>query len=788
MKYLYLYIILCFVLPIKMIAQDGDEWPDENIYVGCSYVRSSLGTKKGMLYYSIKTIEEVDGIKYFKMYTSFDELSEMKERTHEMSFLDETTCSDVLSLWQDGGKVYCQNEDGTQTCLIFDYGLEAGDSFTDGAGENYIVKESTMTDAPKRKKLMLVSKDGSKEDTWIDGIGSVQYGFLPAYVVRTLKDFQHVEEPLSVNLWMASEPANGADGIVSICQGINDEYLKMMPFQEITDEDMTYEDLPNPMLTCSFVGDSLWVQGYYPLNLYQSFIAASIAGNQIDISFHQVVTLDVVKGYRPAKIDVRIPGFKPGVYQVGMPGQERVERECKRSTKYFPEGTKWTEIRLDTMKYDTWYSKVDGEWMPNFETVEYRVQGEYGKASDNYWNAPYKCVYTNSSEWTDSLTLLISEGELNGFPTSVLVTVFDNDIERPLEPSSYPFEWEVGTMIRFKDILSANATAIFPKDLFDFGIVEEVNEGDFGGVRPLKYSDVKGVRMVQGIGVTAWNDGECIFGPLEPYKALSLPHKEERHYRSMLVHFERDGEVLYDVWSEKKAAEDPVTFTTGQMATIIMPTAPDASKGKYYRLDRVEDNQIVFEQERQPQARVPYIIVPDEDFSIDPETLELAGLSADTVKADGIRFIGTYCREVLSSPGGEGEGSFYYDIIDQTPDCSPLPGEGLGEGLAVVGALRAYLQVPWDEPYSSGSPRSPQQKMEIVLKDKGTGSLSEIKNEELKIKNDGGVYDLQGRKIDNGQAALDGRRESQRTTDNGQWSNGQWPRIYIQDGRKVIIK
>ena len=227
--------------------------------------------------------------------------------------------------------------------------------------------------------------------------------------------------------------------------------------------------------------------------------------------------------------------------------------EGQTNQKYFPEGTKWTEIRLDTLKYDSWYSKVGDEWVPNFETIEYRVEGEYegGGATDNYWNAPYKCVYTNSSEWTDSLTLLISEGEFNGHPTGVLATIYDNDTDRPLWPSSYSIEWEVGTMIRFKCILSANATALFPHDLFDFGIVEEIKEGDFGGVGPLKYSDVKGVRIIQGIGVATWNDGECIFGPLEPYEALSLPHKEVRHYRSMLVHFERDGEVLYDVWPEK---------------------------------------------------------------------------------------------------------------------------------------------------------------------------------------------------------------------------------------------
>ena len=137
--------------------------------------------------------------------------------------------------------------------------------------------------------------------------------------------------------------------------------------------------------------------------------------------------------------------------------------------EYFPEGTKWTEIRLDTMKYNSWYSKVGNEWVPNYETIEYRVRGEYGEASDNYWNAPYKCIYTNALEWTDSLTLLISEGEINGLPTGVLVTVYDNYVDLPLWPSSYPFEWEIGTMITFKDILSANMTALFPPDLFDFG-------------------------------------------------------------------------------------------------------------------------------------------------------------------------------------------------------------------------------------------------------------------------------------------------------------------------------
>ena len=67
--------------------------------------------------------------------------------------------------------------------------------------------------------------------------------------------------------------------------------------------------------------------------------------------------------------------------------------------EYYPEGTKWTEIRLDTLKYDSWYSKVGDEWVPNFETIEYYVKGEYVKKEWDDSNI-FKKVYTNGPEWT----------------------------------------------------------------------------------------------------------------------------------------------------------------------------------------------------------------------------------------------------------------------------------------------------------------------------------------------------------------------------------------------------
>ena len=245
--------------------------------------------------------------------------------------------------------------------------------------------------------------------------------------------------------------------------------------------------------------------------------------------------------------------------------------------EYYPEGTKWTEIRLDTLMYDSWYSKVGDEWVPNYETIEYYVQGEYVKKEWDDQNT-FKIVYTNGPEWTDSLTLLIQEVEYNGHNSvlvSVLVRDYDgDDVTSPAEV--YQFDWNVGKGLYYQDIVQEQTTYIVRYEFY-YGIIDEIKEGYFGGARPLKYVDLygkapecdkydnpqkidtNGGRVIQGIGITEWNDGECLFGPPTPYFASEMFDYDrgdlypERHYRSMLVHFERNGEVLYDIWPEKGA-------------------------------------------------------------------------------------------------------------------------------------------------------------------------------------------------------------------------------------------
>ena len=149
--------------------------------------------------------------------------------------------------------------------------------------------------------------------------------------------------------------------------------------------------------------------------------------------------------------------------------------------EYYPEGTKWTEIRLDTLKHDSWYSKIEDEWVPNFETIEYYVKGEY----TTEYGEKYKCIYTNGPEWTDSLTLLIlEEGDAEYVRHDCVVVSLpiqyydwnDNLTNGALWPGmAYQFDWSVGKGLYFEDIVLSNRTGGSSwNTYFYYGIIDEI--------------------------------------------------------------------------------------------------------------------------------------------------------------------------------------------------------------------------------------------------------------------------------------------------------------------------
>ena len=251
---------------------------------------------------------------------------------------------------------------------------------------------------------------------------------------------------------------------------------------------------------------------------------------------------------------------------------------------------------------------------------------------------------------------------------------------------------------------------------------------------------------------------------LEPIKTMPTEYVfDMKQYGDKLLVYSQ-SDVYMVSKADLIAQTTPVTFTAGQIATIILPTEPDASKGKYYRLDRYEDGQIIFEEETHPQARTPYVIVPNEDFNIDLSTLDVDGLRFDTLKTEAasplnpsrtyeIRFVGTYAKREI----GEKDNGFRFYILDTTPDCIYHPE---GKSSITMGPLRAHFEINiafcydretmeyWDE-------------LKYVLHDYGTGIASPLRETE-----EGAIFDLQGRKLQ------------------GKPTRG----IYIGNGKKILIK
>ncbi len=248
-------------------------------------------------------------------------------------------------------------------------------------------------------------------------------------------------------------------------------------------------------------------------------------------------------------------------------------------TKFYPEGTKWTEIRLDTLKHDSWYSKDGDAWTPNYERIDYYVKYDFFKLNP-YQTHCYKCVYSNGPAWTDSLTFIITQDvDKNTYqPWVVGASVinrsyfnypyYENPTSHVFFPGiAYQFDdWKEGELLWHQNVRRNGDTCTY-------GTIEEIKTGDFGGTEPQTYVDLTGTRIIRGIGVTEWNDGECLFGPVGIYDALVMGgsfEREPRNYRSMLVHFERDGKTLYDVWPEP--GKTPVNIT----APSVLSNGKDA--------------------------------------------------------------------------------------------------------------------------------------------------------------------------------------------------------------------
>ena len=251
-----------------------------------------------------------------------------------------------------------------------------------------------------------------------------------------------------------------------------------------------------------------------------------------------------------------------GILMVLSMSQVSSAQEEMGALKFYVEGTRWTELRLDMLKYSSWFTEnPDGTFSPNYEKTEYYVKGD-----TVMWSKKdcYAKIWRRGGIRPDSLVYLFCEPQ-EGKWSIMLCSYYGRDgyMTNPsglLGPCpTYFSNWGIGDFVRTNGLPSYLFTGgVTTKSM---GTIREIRQGTFGTDVPLTYmvlDDNVDVGMeacehivIPGIGITSWYSRNCISGPC---MALAVEEVEEDqyirndHYRSILVHFERGGETIYDLW------------------------------------------------------------------------------------------------------------------------------------------------------------------------------------------------------------------------------------------------
>ncbi len=245
-----------------------------------------------------------------------------------------------------------------------------------------------------------------------------------------------------------------------------------------------------------------------------------------------------------------------------------VQVHADETESYFDDETRWTELRLDTTKYDSWFTEAteDGQtkYMPNYERVDYYVRGD-----TVYWGDTYRYVWQHREGKVDSIRFVVMQNKASEPEVCYVTMTFENEYNGQKflsfhNPTGlYDFDWHIGKALTFEDIFGAACTC-FPVNVYTFGAIMKIESATFGTARTMEYMDVDsmwtyyggmlkdkkrvGTKLIKGIGVTSWDSDLCLFGPACPPGYFMNGPACNDHYRSILVHFERGGETIYDLW------------------------------------------------------------------------------------------------------------------------------------------------------------------------------------------------------------------------------------------------
>ena len=259
-------------------------------------------------------------------------INEHRYRLYSGYFENIKYVDSLFLLRQDETKYFYYDIKEESEHLLFDFGLEKGDTYTDSfSGEEYEVTDVRDTLVSDRsQRLIELQSQGGKHDIWMEGIGSIYTG-----IMRPNDYCQEIYHLTSPRYFI-----NGYDTeFVFYCFYPNNQYIKTAgmsftemewegPVPETEEEWKAYREWKySPSdLNAEFIGDTLHIWGRLNAScVLQPYVACELKDNDVSLKLYSWGYVDCISNF---KMEARIPGFKKDKYNVKLSWNKTIELEC----------------------------------------------------------------------------------------------------------------------------------------------------------------------------------------------------------------------------------------------------------------------------------------------------------------------------------------------------------------------------------------------------------------------------------------------------------------------------
>ena len=123
---------------------------------------------------------------YETLFLNYDRNVDVNGKNYQQyvgSYLDRTYADSIILLRREGKKYFCHDTQTSEEHLLFDFGLQKGDIFTDDfSGTVYDVvdvRDSLINDSLHRLIEIRDCEGTGKHDIWLEDVGSIYTGILP---------------------------------------------------------------------------------------------------------------------------------------------------------------------------------------------------------------------------------------------------------------------------------------------------------------------------------------------------------------------------------------------------------------------------------------------------------------------------------------------------------------------------------------------------------------------------------------------------------------------------------